>query len=88
MIFLTTYTWTPENRDAIVARFKSTGGIPPAGVKLLHRWTSLAGGRGFAVTEADDPVAAASFCYAWNDLMRFEMVPVQTDDQLMKVLSS
>ena len=87
MIFLTIYRWKPENRKAIVARFMENGGVPPNGVKLLSRWTDVGGGRGFTLTEADDPVAASAFCYTWNDLMSFEMIPVLNDEQLAKVLT-
>ena len=87
MLYLTTYRFTPENRKAIVARFMETGGKPPTGVKLLGRWTDVAGGRGFTLTESDDPVAAARFPYEWNDLMSFEVVPVLNDEQLAKVLT-
>ena len=87
MIFLTMYRWKPENRKAIVARFMETGGLPPQGVKLLSRWTDVAGGRGFTLTETDDPVAAGAFAYAWNDLVTFEMIPVLNDEQLAKVIS-
>ncbi|MEZ5742123.1 MAG: DUF3303 family protein [Burkholderiaceae bacterium] len=87
MVYLTIYRWRPENRKAIVQRFMETGGVPPPGVKLLSRWTDVAGGRGFSLTEADDPVAASKFAYAWNDLMSFEMVPVVSDEQLGQVLA-
>lgn len=87
MIFLSIYRWSPGNRDAIVARFKETGGAPPPGVKLLQRWTDVAGGRGFTLTESDDAAASAAYCYAWTDLISFEIVPVINDEQLAKVLT-
>jgi hypothetical protein len=86
VIYLTIYRWSPENRKAVVARFMETGGQPPAGVKLLSRWTDVAGGRGFTLTESDDPVASAKYAYAWSDLITFEMIPVINDEQLAKVL--
>jgi hypothetical protein len=86
MIFLSIYRWSPENRKAVVARFLENGGVPPPGVKLLSRWTDVAGGRGFTLTESDDPVAASKFAYVWNDLISFEMIPVINDEQLAKVL--
>jgi len=86
MLHLSIYRYTPENRKAIVARFMETGGKPPPGVKLLGRWTDLAGGRGFTLAESDDPVAVGKYFYQWNDLMSFEVVPVMNDEQLAKVL--
>ena len=87
MLYVTIYTWPPENRKAIVARFMETGGQPPPGVKLLGRWTDVGGGRGFTLTESDDSVAVGKFIYGWNDLMDFEVIPVNNDEQLAKVLT-
>ena len=87
MLYVTMYSWKPENRKAIVARFMETGGQPPPGVKLLGRWTATGGGRGFTVTESDDPVAVSKFAYQWNDLMEFVTIPVINDEQLAKVLA-
>jgi hypothetical protein len=86
MLFVTTYTWRPEDRKAVVARFMQTGGKAPPGVKLLGRWTDMAGGRGFTLTESDDVVAAGKYFYEWNDLIVFDVVPVMNDEQLAKVL--
>ena len=66
MIFLTIYRWSPADRKAIIARFMENGGVPPSGVKLLSRWSDVAGGRGFTLTEFDDPVALSAFTYAWS----------------------
>ena len=87
MLYLSKYSWVPENRKAIVARFMETGGKPPPGIKLLGRWTDVAGGRGFAVYESDDPVAVGKYSYQWTDLMSMEIVPVMNDEQLAKVLA-
>ena len=38
MIYVTVWTFKPEHRDAVQARFKQTGGLPPEGVKMLGRW--------------------------------------------------
>ena len=41
MKFIATFSWKPDakTRDEGIARFRKTGGQPPAGVKLLGRWT-------------------------------------------------
>ena len=87
MHFVSFYSFDPAKRDQVVARFKETGGAPPAGVKVLGRWHDVAGGRGITIYEASDPVAMSAWGYAWNDLMKLEVVPVVNDEQLVKVLS-
>lgn len=86
MLYLSIYRFPPENRKAVIARFMETGGKPQPGVKLLGRWNDVAGGRGFTVTESDDPVAASKYIQEWSDLMSFEVIPVLTDEQMVKVL--
>lgn len=87
MLYLSIYSWKPENRRAIVARFMETGGKPPSGIKLVGRWTAVGGGRGFSLMESDDPVAVSKFAYDWNDLMEFTTIPVINDEHLAKVLA-
>lgn len=87
MYYISIWTFRPEHRTAIVARFLETGGKPPDGVRMLSRWHDLGGSRGFAVSETDDPTLIAKWCRDWADLLTFEIVPVIDDEQLASVLS-
>jgi hypothetical protein len=42
MKFMLTFAFTPEGRgrDEAIARLEKTGGQPPAGARLLGRWTA------------------------------------------------
>jgi hypothetical protein len=86
MLFITTYAIRPEHRDAAQARFKAGGGLPPAGVKMLGRWHKVGGLGGFVLMEASDAVAAGKWTQEWSDLLTFEIVPVATDEEIMKVM--
>lgn len=88
MYFMSMYTFTPETKNAVVARFKETGGAPPTGIKMLARWHDVGGLRGCTICEADDPVALSIWSNRWTDLMKIEVFPVVNDEQLVKVLSS
>jgi hypothetical protein len=88
MIFMTIYTFRPEQRKQAVARFLETGGAPPPGVKILARWHDVGGCRGYTIEESDDATAISAFGYRWNDLMTLETFPVINDEQLGKVLTS
>ena len=87
MNFMTIWTFRPENRDAVIQRFGETGGPPPDGVTMLARWHDVSGGRGFALSESEDPLAMAKWCREWNDIMSFEVIPVVNDEQLVTVLA-
>ncbi len=85
MIFVSIYSYPPENRKAIQARFKETeGGKPPAGIKVLGRWHAAASGKGFGAYECDDPLAIAKWAHDWSDLMSFEIYPVVRDEDMAK----
>jgi diaminopimelate decarboxylase len=86
MKYIATWIYEPANAEAIIERFKQTGGQPPEGVTMEARWFDVAGGRGFAVSESDDPIAIAKWCRAWSDLMTFEVIPVIDDAQMVQVL--
>ena len=87
MKFMITYEMSPENRSASGQRFLQTGGGPPAGVTMLGRWHRAAGLGGFVLCETSDPEAIANWVYQWNDLLKFDAVPLIDDEQVGRVLS-
>lgn len=87
MIFVIAWTFKPENRDAIQARFKETGGLPPEGVKMLGRWHGIGTNKGVVVAESNDAVAVAKAAQGWSDLMSFDVYPALTDEDTVKAFS-
>jgi hypothetical protein len=88
MRFMVTFAWKPDpkTRNEGIARFKSTGGLPPAGAKLIQRYTRADFSGGYALLESDDPKALAAFAHNWGDLMELNIVPVLDDAELADVL--
>ena len=86
MNFMVVWTFKPDHSKYAIARFQETGGMPPPGVNMIARWHDVAGGRGFAITETDDPIAVSKWCHDWTDLLSFEVIPVLNDEQLGQVL--
>jgi len=86
MLFMISYAFDSTDRDEAQARFKKTGGGPPAGVKMLGRWHRVGGGGGFVLAESDDSVAIGKWMQEWTDLLEFDIAPVNTDEDVMKVL--
>ena len=89
MRFLCHFSWGPdrETQDEAIRRFRATGGQPPAGVKLLGRWTRADFSGGVVLLESDDPKAITQFSLMWSDLMELEVVPVLEDQELLEVLT-
>jgi hypothetical protein len=86
MLFHVTYKASSQHRDAIQNRFKETGALPPEGVKMLGRWHSADGAKGFVLAETSDAVAIGAWCQDWTDILAFEITPVLDDDQMMQVI--
>lgn len=87
MLMHVRYEYRPSDRDVVHDRFKETGAPPPSGVRMLGRWHSTEGNRGFLVAETDDAGAVATWLHDWTDLLSFEVTPVLTDEQFTDVIS-
>ena len=87
MKYIVGWTLHSGTFDAAVARFLTTGGMPPAGVKMLGRWHGMSG-RGFAVVETTDPKALYAWVSEWSDLLTMETTPCLEDADAGAVLKS
>jgi len=90
MKFVVTYSFEPdkEARDEAISRFLKTGGQPPAGAKLLGRWTYTDFSGGVLLLESDDAKALTEFALAWSDLMSLNISPVLEDQELAELLQN
>ena len=86
MLFMITYSFRPEVRNETQDRFKKTGGVPGPGAKMLGRWHCIGGHRGFVLAESNDAVAIGKWMQEWTDLIVFDVMPVNNDEDVMKVL--
>jgi hypothetical protein len=89
MKFLCYYSWGADKatQDEAIQRFRSVGGKPPAGVKLVGRWTHADFTGGVVVLESNDSKAITEFALMWSELMELEIVPVLEDQELLEALS-
>jgi hypothetical protein len=85
MTFLLSWEISAENRDAALARFNETGGLPPEGVTMVSRWHEAGGRAGFAVAESDSAEAIAAWTMQWSDLLTFRVTPVVNDAQFAAI---
>ena len=87
MLFISIYTYEPENRDEILKR-RVESLFTPEGAKLHGQWSYTAGGRVFSLFELDNALVAAQWSQAWNDLGKFEVYPVVDTDELIKAMAA
>ena len=87
MLFMSIYRYKPINRDEILKR-RAGGLVVPEGAKLIGQWSSVEGGRAFTLFEANDPMVLAKWSQEWNDLGKFETVPVVDTNELMKAMAA
>ncbi len=88
MLFMSIYTYEPENRDAVIKRRAEKGALVQAGVKVVGEWSSIAGHRVFRLTEAEDPKAFFAAAMAWTDLGKLETYPVMLTEEVLKLIAS
>jgi hypothetical protein len=89
MKFMLTFEWAPDAQKQAEAidRFRKTGGQPPAGAKLLGRWTRADFSGGYDLIETDDPKTLVEFSLMWSHLMQIRVAPVLEDAELAEALS-
>jgi hypothetical protein len=88
MLFIITYAFAPEVRNTVQERFKKTGGMPGEGVKMHGRWHAIGGSHGYLLAESNDGVAIGKWMQEWTDVLEFEVIPVNDDQNVMKVLGA
>jgi hypothetical protein len=88
MLFIVSWSISPDNRNAAIERFLKTGGAPPPGVKMLGRWHAVGGSAGFGIAEASDVVPIQKWVLDWNDLMSMEVHAALTDEQMAPLLAA
>lgn len=87
MKFLSSWTLPQSTLRAAEAKFLATGGMPPAGVKLLGRWHGM-NGTGFAVVETDDPKALYKWVAEWLEFLPITTTPCLEDADAGAVLAT
>jgi hypothetical protein len=80
MLFMIIERFTRGDPKLIGERFKSRGRMLPEGVAYHVSWVDSTGTRCFQVMEAADPELLNIWVGFWDDLIDFEIVPVQTSN--------
>ena len=69
------------NSSAVGERFRHSGRMMPEGVVYHASWMDLDGTRCFQVMEAAHVELVNLWVRQWDDLVDFEIIPVQTSNE-------
>jgi hypothetical protein len=78
MLFMVIESFKDGDARAIGERFKRSGRMLPEGLLYRASWVESTGARCFQVMETADPELLKTWIIRWNDLIDFEIVPVQS----------
>jgi len=78
MLFMVIERFKSADPEPIGARFKNRGRMLPDGLSYQASWVDPAGNRCFQLMETSDPGLFSAWTSRWNDLIDFEIIPVQT----------
>jgi hypothetical protein len=78
MLFMVIERFKPGSTALIGERFKKNGRILPDGVIYHASWMEFNGARCFQIMEAANPELLRIWTAHWDDLVDFEIVPVET----------
>ena len=81
MLFMVIERFKQGDPRPVGDRFKRAGRMLPEGLVYHASWVELAGGRCFQVMEASHPDLLKSWMSCWDDLIDFEIIPVEKSSE-------
>jgi hypothetical protein len=78
MLYMVIEHFKPGSVALIGERFQRSGRMLPAGVTYQASWVDPSGARCFQIMEAATPELLQVWARQWDDLVDFEILPVQT----------
>ena len=78
MLFMIIERFKPGLAREVYRRFRDHGRMAPDGLRYIASWVDLNFERCFQVMESEDEALVHEWIANWNDLVDFEVVPVQT----------
>ena len=88
MMYVVHWFVAPQTRDENNDRFKKKGHNEVAGVKILNAVYALHEGDGWAIVEAEDPVALGKWVHNWSDLNEQEVIPVVDEKGRLAIMGA
>ena len=87
MLFMIIERFRDDRAVDVYRRFRDHGRMAPDGVRYVASWVDLEFERCFQVMEAENENLLREWTARWDDLVEFEIVPVRTSDEAVKVIA-
>jgi len=84
MLFMSIFTWGPEQRNEVIKR-RMQGQALPEGVKAIGEWVEVGGGRVFRLLDIPDAKLGLAGALPWTDIGKLEMIPVMDSEEAVKL---
>ena len=78
MLFMVIERFKHGDASAVGKRFKLSGRMLPEGVAYQASWVDSTGMRCFQIMETRDPELLKIWATRWDDLIDFEILPVES----------
>lgn len=86
MLYMIVEHFNPGAAPAIYRRAREAGRQLPAGLEYLDSWVDLGYSHCFQLLRTDDPTLIDAWMRAWQDLVRFEVIPVRTSAEAARLM--
>ena len=87
-LFMVIEHFRPGQAQAVYRRFRERGRMAPEGLSCVSSWVDLGFQRCFQVMQAEDDALLKEWTANWNDLVDFEIIPVQTSAEAAAAMAS
>jgi hypothetical protein len=82
MLYMVLEHFKDRNAEAVYRRFEEKGRMTPDGLNYIGSWIETNYDRCFQLMETDDPALFEKWTVNWNDLVEFEIIPVNTSKEV------
>jgi len=87
MLFMVVEHFRDGRAADIYRRFRERGRMAPDGVRYISSWVDMNFARCFQVMEAENETLLGEWTANWDDLVKFEIIPVKTSEDAAKLMS-
>jgi hypothetical protein len=87
MLFMVIEHFNPGAAPEIYRRARERGRQMPAGLDYVDSWVDMEYSRCFQLMRTDDAGLFEAWVSAWNDLVRFEVIPVRTSAEAAQLMA-
>jgi len=78
MLYMVIEHFNPGAAPEIYRRARARGRLMPPGLEYVDSWVDREYSKCFQLMRTDDPALLDVWMQSWNDLVRFEVIPVRT----------